>query len=225
MTAAALSLPLGLSPLLPEPGRIPPALWLIEMLTLSVGAPFFALSATAPLLQAWRARTHSEESAGPWSLYGASNLGSLLALLAYPVGVEPGLGLAAQRHAWSVGFLLFAALVFLVGATLWRHSQAAASPAPVASARRASWAERFRWIALAAIPSSLLLGVTSYVTSDLARRRSCGSRPWRFICSPSSSPFGTRSRGGATPLSSPRRSPSWRPASWRGRYPSPFSRL
>ncbi len=174
--AALLSLPLALSSLMPEPGRTPPALWLVEMLTLSVGAPFFALSATAPLLQAWRARTNpGDDGGGPWSLYGASNLGSLLALLAYPVVIEPQLGLAGQRAAWSVGFLLFGVLILGLAALLWR--QVAATPARLAASTptRVSWLDRSRWIALAAIPSSLLLGVTTYVATDI------GSAPFLWV--------------------------------------------
>jgi hypothetical protein len=145
------------------------------MLTLSVGAPFFALSATAPLLQAWRARTHpDDEDGGPWSLYGASNLGSLLALLAYPVLIEPGLGLAGQRAAWSVGFLLFGVLVLGLAVNLWRLI---AAPIRIAlgTPTRVTWLDRARWIALAAIPSSLLLGVTTYVATDI------GSAPFLWV--------------------------------------------
>ena len=175
IVAAVLSLPLGLSTLMPEPGREPPAVWLIAMLTLSVGAPFFALSATAPLLQAWRARiSPGEADGGPWSLYGASNLGSLLALLAYPILVEPALGLANQRGAWSVCFLLFGGLIFGLAAILWRHSNARATPS-LALSSKAEWLDRLRWIALAAIPSSLLLGVTSYVATDI------GSAPFLWV--------------------------------------------
>ncbi len=175
VAAALLSLPLGLSSLMPEPGRAPPALWLVEMLTLSVGAPFFALSATAPLLQAWRARTGGgDEGGGPWSLYGASNLGSLLALLAYPVVIEPGLGLASQRATWSVGFLIFGVLVSGLAALLWRQA-AAPARAETSVPTRVSWLDRGRWIALAAIPSSLLLGVTTYVATDI------GSAPFLWV--------------------------------------------
>ncbi len=175
VVAALLSLPLSLSSLMPDPGRQPPALWLVEMLTLSVGAPFFALSATAPLLQAWRARTSpDEESGGPWSLYGASNLGSLLALLAYPVLIEPGLGLAGQRSLWSIGFLIFGVLLFALAALLWRQVAAPARPT-LSTPARVSWLDRARWVALAAIPSSLLLGVTTYVVTDI------GSAPFLWV--------------------------------------------
>ena len=172
--AALLSLPLALSPLLPEPGREAPAVWLVEMLTLSVGAPFFALSATAPLLQAWRARTGADEDGGgPWSLYGASNLGSLLALLSYPVIIEPNLGLAGQRGLWSAGFLIFGALVFSLAVVLRR--QVAAVPPISPASTSVTWPDRTRWIALAAIPSSLLLGVTTYVATDI------GSAPFLWV--------------------------------------------
>ena len=174
--AAVLSLPLALSPLMPEPGRTPPALWLVEMLTLSVGAPFFALSATAPLLQAWRARTHpDDEGGGPWSLYGASNLGSLLALLAYPVLIEPQIGLAGQRAAWTVGFLIFGVLVIGLATLLWQMVVATPALRTASNPTRISWLDRARWIALAAIPSSLLLGVTTYVVTDI------GSAPFLWV--------------------------------------------
>ena len=216
--AALLSLPLGLSPLLPEPGRGPPAVWLVEMLSLSVGAPFFALSATAPLLQAWRARTGADEDGGgPWSLYGASNLGSLLALLSYPVIIEPNLGLAGQRGLWSAGFLIFGALVFVLAVVLRRQGGAVRPASPASTS--VTWLDRSRWIALAAIPSSLLLGVTTYVATDI------GSAPFlwvaplalyllTFVLAFQAKP--PRWRNGAA-LSRRKRSRSCWPAPWRDR--------
>jgi hypothetical protein len=179
---AALVLPLGVSHALGDPRPDAPALWLVGTLALSVGAPFAALSATAPLLQAWHARAAPQEArgqrrggeGGPWGLYAASNLGSLLALIAYPVVVEPTIALRHQTLDWSLGYLVFMALVASLGAALWRWAPARA---PVAQAEddRVSWPDRARWVALAAIPSSLMLGVTSYVTTDV------GSAPFLWV--------------------------------------------
>ena len=89
---AAVALPLRVNGLAGPPTSEHPNLWLLAVLTLSIGAPFAVLSATAPLVQAWYARTVGlKEGREPYVLYAASNLGSLLALLAYPLVVEPGL--------------------------------------------------------------------------------------------------------------------------------------
>lgn len=175
LLAAAMALPLAVSRALGDPFPDAPALWLVATLTLSIGAPFAALSATAPLLQAWHARVFDDEAAaGPWGLYAASNLGSLLSLLAYPVLIEPNLTLDGQRLGWSLGYAGFVLLLLALGADLWRG--AAGRPQPSRSDSAAvTWTDRARWIALAAIPSSLLLGVTSFVTTDV------GSAPFLWI--------------------------------------------
>lgn len=170
LLAAALTLPLRVTGMLGEPSSAHPALWLLGVLALSLGAPFAALSATAPLVQAWHARTTpGGEGREPYSLYAASNLGSLLALLAYPTLVEPTQGLGAQTIGWSLGYggfvLLMAALALVVVAT----PVVTASAAPPPSAAVATtWRERSLWVVLAAIPSSLMMGVTTHITMDVA---------------------------------------------------------
>jgi len=172
---AATVLPLRVTGALGDPPANAPALWLIGVLTLSIGAPFAALSATAPLVQAWHARVMRHEGAPePYALYVASNLGSLVALLAYPVLVEPNLTLAVQRWAWTFGYAAFAVLAATLGATIWQAARSASAPGG-ARAEPASWRERAVWLALAAAPSSLMLGVTNYVTTDL------GSAPFLWV--------------------------------------------
>lgn len=166
LALAALALPLRISSLLGAPSIDEPAFWLLGVLTVSIGAPFAALSATAPLLQAWYARLRGGEK-DPYVLYAASNLGSLLALIAYPVLVEPMLRLKTQALSWSLGYGVFA-LVIVALAVIARRAQAIDTPAPVAIAPPVSWKDRLVWIGLAAVTSSLLLGVTAHITQDVA---------------------------------------------------------
>jgi hypothetical protein len=182
LALAALALPLGVSRGLGDPDPDSPALWLVGTLALSIGPPFAALSATAPLLQAWHARAAPEEGVGrgrggeggPWGLYAASNLGSLLALVAYPVAIEPAIPLRQQSLDWSAAYLVFMALLAALGAALWR-SAPRATPLAEAHDGTVRWIHRVRWVTLAAIPSSLMLGVTSYVTTDV------GSAPFLWV--------------------------------------------
>lgn len=165
LLAAAAFLPLDLTADTPPADGIP-VLWLIGRLTISVGPPFFALSATAPLLQRWFSRTDHPAAADPYFLYAASNAGSLLALLSYPLLVEPTLPLHAQSRVWSVGLALVAAgiAVCWLGYRDRPGAEAAAEVQPVSP----PWAERARWVALAFVPSALLLAVTAHITTDLA---------------------------------------------------------
>ncbi len=175
LSLALLSLPLHLTHVFGDADPNHPILWILGVMTLSLGAPFIALSATAPLIQAWFAR--STEALDPtrpapvYALYAASNLGSLAALLAYPTLVEPLSDLSVQRLGWSAAFLLFVGLMGLVGVKIWRSGKATSVPAgpDVAETVRAPTArDLLMWIALAAAPSSLLMGVTSHLTTDVA---------------------------------------------------------
>jgi spermidine synthase len=169
LAAGALCLPLRITGLLGAPWTAAPALWLVLTLAVSVGLPFAVLSATAPLLQAWSARAHRPRARQVYGLYAASNLGSLIALAAYPALAEPLLGLKSQAQLWSLAYAGFGLLMLACGAAAWRSEPAApaetpALSAPTAGARR----EQLAWVLLAAAPSSLLLGVTVHITSDVA---------------------------------------------------------
>ena len=168
LVMAALTLPLQVSKLVGQPNTDHPVLWLLAALTCSVGAPFAVLSATAPLVQAWFARTaQSEAGPEPYALYAASNIGSLLALLAYPLVIEPLTPLHAQTWGWCVGYLGFVILFWVLTFHVNRApAQALPIHEPVSTAP--SWGERGLWVILAAIPSSLMLGVTSYITTNIA---------------------------------------------------------
>lgn len=167
LVVAGLILPLRITTLLGEPSSDTPALWLIGVLLISIGAPFAALSATAPLVQAWHARVFRGERGEPYALYAASNFGSLIALLAYPAIVEPTVTLVGQRVGWSVGYAVF---VLLMASLAW---SAARNAAPVArsadhTGAPVRWRDRLIWVALAAVPSSLMLGVTAHLATDVA---------------------------------------------------------
>ena len=170
LVLAAVALPLRVSELAGAPTSEHPALWLVCVLALSIGAPFATLSATAPLVQAWYARVmRLDEDEGPYWLYSASNLGSLIALVAYPVIVEPTLTVRAQTLGWSIGYIAFVLLLAALGAVAARVPGGALSrggedtEGPSVTHR-----ERLTWLALAAIPSSLMLGVTAHITTDVA---------------------------------------------------------
>src|SRR6185295_18379525 len=113
--------PLRVNALAGPPSSEHPNLWLLAVLGLSIGAPFAVLSATAPLVQAWHARTvGASEGKEPYVLYAASNLGSLLALLAYPLIVEPTLSLVHQRYGWSTGYGVFVLIIGALAITVSR---------------------------------------------------------------------------------------------------------
>jgi SAM-dependent methyltransferase len=169
LVAAAVVLPLRISTLAGPPSSEHPAAWLLAVLALSIGAPFAVLSATAPLVQAWHARTLGQtDGREPYALYAASNLGSLIALLAYPLIVEPGLTLHVQRLGWSGAYGAFIVLMAALAIALIR-AHAGEGTAPVVERGPApTWRTRITWLTLAAVPSSLMLGVTSYLTTDVA---------------------------------------------------------
>lgn len=166
---AALALPLRVHEVFGPPSSQHPILWLLGVLLLSIGPPFAALSATAPLVQAWHARTVGGETGKePYVLYAASNLGSLVALLAYPVVVEPLVTLHGQSTGWSVGYVAFAVVLTSLAVVCARAPDLAPPRAEARAANPISWGDRLLWVALAALPSSLMLGVTTHITTDVA---------------------------------------------------------
>lgn len=168
---AALFLPLKISGLLGDPDPSAPIAWLLATLALSVGAPFAVLSATAPLLQAWFARVRANEADGknPYVLYAASNLGSFLALLAYPVLIEPLTSLGGQRMGWSGGYALFMMMIAVLALVVWRRrTDTSSEPAALVVSPPIAWREKGILVLLAAAPSSLMLGVTAHLSTDVA---------------------------------------------------------
>ncbi len=170
---AAVSLPIGIGAdwTAPTPGY--EILWLLGLLAVSIGLPFFAVSATAPLLQRWFAHTDHPAAGDPYFLYGASNVGSLLALLAYPVLIEPTIGVRDQSLAWTAGYAALAALIGTCAVLLWRRYRSASAEVVPATApsdlvQTVTWRLRGRWLVLSAVPSALLLGVTLHIGTEIA---------------------------------------------------------
>ncbi|HEU4969761.1 MAG TPA: fused MFS/spermidine synthase [Sphingomonas sp.] len=163
LAAAALLLPIGLI------GRTPsatasPAFWVLWLLLLSIGPLFFAVAAQAPLIQRWYAAATGGRD--PYPLYAASNLGSFTGLLSYPLLVEPRLPLAEQSALWTGGYVLLVVLTLACAAVLPRAGLDTSDAGYTAEApptlRRRLW-----WIALAAVPSGLMLSTTTYLTTDI----------------------------------------------------------
>jgi SAM-dependent methyltransferase len=173
---ALLVVPLAFLPIALPAGWAPPvsgdpSLWLLGLMAVAVGFPFFAVSTTSPVLQKWFATTGHRQAADPYFLYAAGNVGSMLALLSYPAWVEPHFRLAQQSRGWMWGYWLLVALTAGCAAYLWKTPAPVAptaTPAPTAAADRPTAQRRGRWVLLAFAPSSLLLGVTNYLSSDIA---------------------------------------------------------
>jgi SAM-dependent methyltransferase len=170
---AGLTLPFAIRVGSGAEGQGNPALALIGQLALLVGAAFFAVSAGSPALQRWFASTSDPAAKDPYFLYSASNVGSMAALLAYPFVVEPQLDLRDQSRLWFAGYVLMAILLAACAALVWRSERRPdadqpSPPAPSEGFETITWRRRGFWIALSAVPSSLLLGVTNYITSNVA---------------------------------------------------------
>jgi hypothetical protein len=167
LIGAWFALPVHVSSALGAPNSEQPVLWLLGVLTLSVGAPFAAASATAPLLQAWYARSGRADAHDPYYLYAASNLGSFGGLLAYPILIEPLLGAQAQSAAWTVAYIGVGALILLAATSVIAGHAEPAKPL-VHSGGAPSWRQKLYWIAAAAVPSAMSMGATLYISTDVA---------------------------------------------------------
>lgn len=169
---AFLALPFGL----PEWANEAPGgntyLWLVGVLAVGVGLPFFVVSANAPLLQAWFSRTGHPHASDPYFLYGASNLGSLASLLAYPFLIEPMFGLDTQTSIWTTGFVLLTTMLVACGAWMVVRQRddvvPAAQTTSLSSAQPVTITSRLSWICLAFVPSALLVAFTTHITTDIA---------------------------------------------------------
>ncbi|NOQ36133.1 MAG: spermidine synthase, partial [Methylococcaceae bacterium] len=164
-----LALPLALPENAIPPTESNPTLWIMWTLLLAIGLPFFVISTTSTLLQKWFANIGHHTSDDPYYLYAASNSGSLLALLSYPFLIEPNIGLATQKIAWSGGYVFLCALILGCAAVLWRsHQQKQHEDVEEKKVEELTLYTQIHWGLLAFVPSSLLLGLTNFISTDIA---------------------------------------------------------
>jgi hypothetical protein len=205
LAAAALVLPIAVRGNVTPPVSANPIGWVFQLLFVSLGLPFFVLAATGPTVQRWSAALGSRAGGDPYALFAASNAGSFLALLGYPLLIEPTLRLRVQAIGWAAGYGIFAALMIACGVIAWRLGGTAPAPGATAgttepleahaaggTGRRSKprttptaghdpvaaldtvgidddlWGARMRWLGLAAIPSTLMMSVTTFISTDVA---------------------------------------------------------
>ena len=184
------------------PSENNPIPWLIGFLVVATGLPFFTVSTTAPLLQKWFSSTQHRYAHDPYFLYSASNVGSMIGLLSYPVLVEPRLSLMQQSWLWAIGYGGLAVLITCCALVLWRSKSGMGTAKENAGLNHhinslsgttmergierdnklhdgkidqwqhekdgISYRRLLRWVLFAFVPSSLMLGVTTYLTTDIA---------------------------------------------------------
>jgi hypothetical protein len=165
---AALALPVTFRGAMESvPSQADPTGWLLAVLVRSAGPVFVVVAATAPSLQSWFAHTRGRGAQDPYFLYAASNLGSLAGLLAYPILIEPVWTLPQQAELWTAGYALLVVLVVACAGSLWGSAEPTVATAKTPAAPP-GLARRALWVALSFVPSSLMLGATTYITTDLA---------------------------------------------------------
>jgi len=166
---ALLAASLTLLPVIPNPAWKPlggedPSWRILGLLAVTLGLQYLLLSATSPMVQAWYARAH--EHAAPYRLFALSNAGSMLALVTYPVLVEPAFSTRHQAWGWSAGYVAF---VLLCGAVAWgaRHGRTLEEEIEEED-ERPGWRRQLMWLSLAACASTMLLAVTNHLTQNVA---------------------------------------------------------
>ena len=153
-----------------------PSLAVLAVLAVACGAPYLLLSTTGPLMQAWYARVGvaSGDGSRAYRLYALSNLASMLALLTYPVFIEPAMALEAQANTWSVAYVVFVAAALGTAWLTWRAgagshgADAQSAETPPDDTPRPALGELALWVGLSATASILLLSMTRHLTQDIA---------------------------------------------------------
>ncbi len=170
LVCSLLFIPISIAQLDSPPTTGTPVFWLLTVLISSIGLPFFILSTTSPLVQKWFSHLGHQHSRDPYFLSIASNSGSLLALLSYPLLFESSFGLSDQQQYWSIGFVCLLALVMLCMSFLNHSPASQANEAETATPllSRPDIRQKLHWLLLSLVPSSLLIGTTNYIGTDIA---------------------------------------------------------
>ncbi len=168
LAAAVVSLPISPSETWKPAGDENPTARILGLLTMTVGLPYFLLSSTGPLLQAWFGQTRP--GASPYRLYALSNIGSVLGLVTYPFVFEPWLSSEVQSYWWSAGFGLFAIVCGCCAVDLVRRSGRITKETTeqLADGTPPGWSDLAKWFGLAACASIMLLATTNQVCLDVA---------------------------------------------------------
>ncbi len=156
-----------LKSLAPEGGALP-FFAVISMLGVAIGLPFLAVSTSAPLLQRWFTMTGHPSAKDPYFLYAASNAGSLISLLGYPLFTEPTFRTVQQTWLWAGGFLILFGLSIQCGRAALNPLRPLGKPAAEEPTMAPKLSQKLRWLGRAFVPSSLMLGVTTHMTTDIA---------------------------------------------------------
>src|SRR5215468_7396559 len=145
-----------------------PSSWLLWQLVKTVGIPFCVVSTTAPLLQNWLSKTHASSGRDPYFLYAISNAGSLIALLSYPLFIEPRIGVRTQSWSWLTGYATLTLMVLAASALVWKNGHHESKVKYRETAEAPAWRSRLFWLAAAFVPSALMLAVTNHILLNLA---------------------------------------------------------
>jgi len=150
-----------------------PTLWQIILMVTVVGGPFFVVSCSAPMLQHWFSKTDHINAHNPYFLYSTSNIGSLSGLLLYPLLIEPLMTTSTQSYNWMYGYIALIILTSLCAFLIWKykessHNQSNNNEDVKISDDSVTTKQRIKWIILSFIPSTLMLGVTTHITTEIA---------------------------------------------------------
>jgi hypothetical protein len=168
MTVAVTLLPVAVSTDTVTPfNDLPQSLALLCVLAATIGLPFAVMSANAPLIQSWFSVSGHKDADEPYFLYGASNLGSIAALLVYPTLIEPFVGLHDQSGMWARGFMWLAVALLTCGAFVAGRSRVQIAPTTEA-VTKITLSKWIYWLAMAFLPSALLVAWTNHITTDIA---------------------------------------------------------
>ncbi len=168
LAVSLITLPVLIAPLAPLQA-MSPVLYIIQTLFATIGVPLFILATTSPLLQYWFGMTDHRDAKDPYFLYSASNFGSLLALMSFPFFLEPFFTRQFVAYSWSLSYVIFGVIL------IFAQRSADSNPAKINTTQQCtplksctSWQQRRLWLLLSFAPSSLLLAVTQYITTNIA---------------------------------------------------------
>ena len=167
-------LPIRIAATWRPPAEHNPIPWLVLLMLVCMGLPFFVVSTSASMMQKWFSLSSHKSARDPYFLYAASNAGSIVGLIGYILVLEPNLTLAQQSHVWSVGYGILILLTTSCALLLAKQSTGARKPAESSDLpaddgpASIPLARKLRWVALAFAPSSLMLGLTTFLTTNIA---------------------------------------------------------